>query len=105
MVAARIKGVQNQSAKAFVGPPPEYPEALAKRNLGGIAIVSFQIAGNGGVQEARLKSASDPALGESALTAIRLWRFLPRIKDGRAIPARAEMPFIFGTSKSDHKTS
>jgi TonB family protein len=42
-----------------------------------------------------VKSASDPAFGEAALGAVKLWRFLPRVKDDYPPETRADVPVVF----------
>jgi TonB family protein len=47
------------------------------------------------VLDPQVKEASDPAFGESAVVAARQWRFLPRVKNGRAVETQVDMPFDF----------
>ena len=42
-----------------------------------------------------LRSASDPAFGEAALAAIRMWRFLPSVRNGTPVATNAVIPFVF----------
>lgn len=95
MTARRIEGVTDASLRPFVGPAPEYPRALLKDRVQGQAVVKFRVTRTGAVVDPEVKTASDPVFGESALAAMRLWRFLPAVKEGRAVEARAEMPFQF----------
>ena len=95
MVAKRIVNVQEAMPKPLVGPAPEYPAKLRKAGIKGEAKVSFVISPHGRVLKAEIKSASDPAFGEAALAAIRQWRFLPKIKEGRAVETMATLPFVF----------
>ena len=43
--------------------------------------------------------ARDSDLGEAVLAVIRQWRFLPRVKNGRPVAERAELPFMFSVPK------
>jgi len=96
MIAARIKDVRNApSPRPFMGPAPEYPAALRKAKVKGEAVVGMRIDIHGNVQDPCVKSASDPAFGESAVAALRLWRFLPRVKDGSPVETKAQMRFDF----------
>ena len=81
--------------RPFVGPSPEYPPGLRKAKVKGEAMIRLQIRANGAVLDPQVRSASDPAFGEAALAAIRMWRFLPKVKDGRPVGTEAEMPFSF----------
>ncbi len=95
MVARRIKDVHAAPPKLFVGTPPEYPAALRKSGAKGMAVISVRIGANGDVFDPVVKSATDPAFGEAALTAIRDWRFLPKVKDDLPVETKADVPFIF----------
>jgi len=95
MIAKRIAGRVDGGPKPFVGPIPEYPPSLRKAKLKGEAVISFWIRATGRTRDPVIKSASDPAFGESALAAARLWRFLPQIKNGEPVETRVDMPFVF----------
>jgi TonB family protein len=95
MTAKRIETVENAMPKIFVGLQPEYPAALLKSRTSGHVIVSLRIGANGRVYDPTVKKASDPAFGESALAAVRMWRFLPQVKNGHAIETHADMPIDF----------
>jgi TonB family protein len=97
MVHERIKDLQDSPCSPFVGPAPEYPKALYKKGIDGSATLSFAIDARGAVSEPVLVSATQPEFGEAAMAVIRLWRFLPRVKDGHPVSTRAEMPFAFTT--------
>jgi TonB family protein len=96
MVKKRIAGITDAAPTPFVGPPPEYPEKLFKANVAGQAVIHFTLSPNGRVVDPVIKSSTDPAFGESALTAARLWRFLPKVKGGAAVPVQVDLPFNFG---------
>jgi TonB family protein len=95
MVAKRIAGIQDAEPKAFIGPAPEYPPALREKKIKGEAVVGLRLSPRGVVLDPAVARASDPAFGEAALEAVRQWRFLPAVKQGRAIETKVEMPFNF----------
>jgi len=95
MTKKRIASVKEAAPTLLIGPQPEYPAALRKSNISGKTMISLRIGANGRVYDPVLKSASDPAFGESALTAVRMWRFLPQVKNGRPIETQAELPINF----------
>ena len=101
MVRQRIKDVKDSPVKPFVGPAPEFPKALRRKKIDGTATVSFTVDPRGRVGDPAVVSASQPEFGEAALAAIRQWRFLPGVKDGRPVESRAEMPFEFTSPKND----
>jgi len=93
MVAARVKGVHAAAPKFFIGPKPVYPRALKKEK--GQAMVAVHIGANGAVTDPVVTSATDPAFGDSAVTAVRMWRFLPAVKDDIPVSMNVVIPFIF----------
>ena len=95
MVVKRIEGVKNAQPKPFVGPAAAYPPTLYDTKANGTAKIRMRIGRNGAVVDPAVESASDPAFGEAALAAIRVWRFLPKIQDGHPVESDAEMPFNF----------
>ena len=99
MVAKRVENSPDTMPKPFVGPAPEYPERLRKTKIAGRAVVSIRVSPRGRVLDPVVKNASDPAFGESALAAVRQWRFLPLIKNGEAQEMKVDMPFVFAVPK------
>jgi TonB family protein len=95
MVRTRTEGVQNEALSAWVHPSPLYPPDLKKRRVKGSAVISVRITNRGYVIEASVKSATDLAFGQAALVAVRQWQFLPPIKDGVPMAAKADIPFNF----------
>lgn len=55
---------------------PEYPEALKRLYIGGVVRVEAVIRPNGGVESTQLLGGS-PILGQSAMKAIKQWKFSP----------------------------
>jgi TonB family protein len=95
MVANRIALVHDADLQPFLGPLPEYPEALLATRPKGQAVLSFRVGVHGEVIAPAVVSATDPAFGTAAIAAIQQWRFLPRVKDNSPVEMPAEMPFVF----------
>jgi TonB family protein len=55
---------------------PEYPEALKRLYIGGVVKVEAVVTANGAVESTQLLGGS-PILGQSAMKAIRQWKFSP----------------------------
>ena len=72
---------------------------LLKTNIAGEAVIALTVSPNGRVLDPQIKRATDPAFGEAALAAARLWRFLPKVETGRAVATTVEMPFQFFAGK------
>lgn len=102
MVAKRIAGVKDANPKPFFGPTPEYPKALKKAGTKGEALLSIRITRTGAVLDPTVISTTDPAFGEAALVAVRLWRFLPKMENGNPVEMKVNLPFEF--SPPDEKS-
>lgn len=64
---------------------PRYPAALVKLRREGVVVVECVIDRDGRIREARSLSGPHPALEESALEAVRRWRFAPGTLNGEPV--------------------
>jgi TonB family protein len=55
---------------------PEYPETLKRLYIGGVVRVATTVAPNGTVENAELLGGN-PVLGQSAMKAIKQWKYSP----------------------------
>jgi TonB family protein len=83
--------------------PPVYPEIARARGYEGIVLVSAEILHTGRVEQAKIrKSSGYSILDQSALNAVKTWRFEPAKKSGRPFTMWVEVPikFVLKTDKS-----
>lgn len=99
MVEKRTKTAKDARPQLLMSVQPRYPEALAGSKPAGQAVVSCVIAASGQPQKIQLKSASDPAFGQAAVTALSQWWFVPAVVGGKAVDSPAELPFAFTPPK------
>jgi len=92
--AAKPVLVDNSELKPLRQASPIVPEALAE--LSGEVEIEFMIDHKGYVAEAKVLTATSPALGELARLAALKWKFTPIVRNGVAVPVRAVQPFRFG---------
>lgn len=95
VVAKRVATMKPAAPKPFFGSMPAYPAALRQTGLKGTAVVTMLITAQGRVRDPVVERASEPPFGQEALTAVRQWRFLPRVVDGQPVETRVSMPFAF----------
>ena len=95
LIARRIKDRPDGPLAVFFGPMPDYPAKLEKSKIPGEVQLRVRIRPTGAVVDATIVSATEPSMGEAALTAVRQWRFLPRIKNGRPVETIAVIPIAF----------
>jgi TonB family protein len=86
--------VDNSELKPLRQASPSVPESLT--GLSGEVEIEFLIDHKGYVADAKVLSATPPALGELARLAALKWKFTPIIKNGVAVPVKAVQPFRFG---------
>jgi TonB family protein len=101
LIAKRIAGVKQAGPQPFFGTAPEYPAALQGTGVRGEAVVALKIGTTGAVLDPTIVRASAPAFGETALAAVRQWRFLPRVVDGRAVETKVNLPVTFEPPKPE----
>jgi TonB family protein len=73
---------------------PLYPEDTRQANVAGTVALDVVIAADGRVQTAHAISGPD-LLTESAVDAVKLWRFQPYKFDGKPIPVEATLHLYF----------
>jgi TonB family protein len=95
MIARRAAGLQDGPPRPFLSPPPEYPPELLKTKAKGEVVVRLHIEPNGAVLNPQIVRTSDPAFGEATVAAVREWRFIPRIKDGKPVESTVAKPLNF----------
>ena len=95
MIAKRITGVAQAGPKPLYGTAPAYPAVLNKSGLKGEVVVTTRIDARGHVVEPVIERASAPPFGEEALAAVRSWRFIPQVQEGRAVESKVSIPFAF----------
>ena len=64
---------------------PKYPEAARKARMEGQVGIEAEITAEGSVRDPRVVHAVNPLLDESALTAVRQWKYRPVLVDGKPV--------------------
>jgi bla regulator protein blaR1 len=62
--------------KLVVRVEPEYPETLRRLNIGGIVRLEITISAKGNVEIATVMGGN-PILGQSAIVAVKMWKYAP----------------------------
>lgn len=79
---------------------PLYPPRALRARLEGVVLVEFIITPEGLVQSAGIVRADPPEVFDNAvLTAVKKWKFKPKIVGGRAVPRRARQEVRFSLPK------
>ena len=76
--------------------PPEYPQSAREHGIGGWVDVQFTVQADGALNEVTVVGAQPVGVFEqSALDAVRHWRYQPQLKDGAAVAQRARVRVRF----------
>ena len=76
--------------------PPHYPESARRRGIEGTALLKMRITAQGTVEDVQVeRSAGHPDLDQSAVEAVRRWRFEPASRGGEAVAVWVVIPVEF----------
>ena len=79
--------------------PPYYPDSAKQRGEQGRVILRVDVSADGLAGSVSiLRSSGFGRLDESAVAAVRGWRFIPATRGGRPVPGVAEVPVNFQLS-------
>lgn len=80
-------------------PPPTYPQTAIERRWEGTVLLRLHVTAEGHVgQIAILDSSGYDVLDGAAVHAVRAWRFVPAIRDGRPVASSVRLPVRFELS-------
>jgi periplasmic protein TonB len=76
---------------------PRYPESARRRGIEGTVLLKMRITAQGRVEDVQVaRSAGHPDLDESAMEAVRRWRFEPARRNGEPVAEDAVLlPVVF----------
>lgn len=61
------------------------------------ATLMFTVTEEGRVLNPEVVETTNEAFGEAAMTAVRFWQFIPRIKNGKPVSSQVKLPIVFGS--------
>ncbi len=75
---------------------PKYPSRYRRRNIEGEVKLELIVDENGQVTTVKiLESSGYNLMDQSAMTAVRQWKFKPEQRDGRYVKSRLQLPVVF----------
>jgi periplasmic protein TonB len=86
-------------------PPPGYPEMARQRGYEGVVRVQAEILADGRVGKAVISQSSGYAiLDQTAINAVKAWKFIPAKKSGIPYKTWAELPIKFVISDNNSQS-
>jgi TonB family protein len=82
---------------------PKYPQQALRARLQGNVVLMLSVDEEGYVTEAR-PTSGDPQLVESALGAVRKWKYVPYDLNGRGVGVTTKVAFVFSISETGFRT-
>ncbi|MGH8083786.1 MAG: energy transducer TonB [Lysobacter sp.] len=77
-------------------PPPVYPPELACADIGGTVGLLMEIGVDGSPANIRIESSSgQPMLDQSAMEAVKAWKFRPGTRNGNPVSTDLRVPVTF----------
>jgi TonB family protein len=74
---------------------PQYTAEAMRAGVQGVVTLECVVQPDGTIGEVRVTKALDPGLDQEAIKAVKLWRFKPGLKDGKAVPVRVALETSF----------
>lgn len=91
-------------AAYLANPRPPYPLAARRLGLEGKVVLRVEILESGSVAQVLVaRGSGHDMLDQSALQAVKQWRFVPARKGGEAVSASVEVPISFRLEERDRE--
>src|SRR5262249_20407462 len=81
--------------KAIYHPEPEFSDEARREHYQGVVVLLIVVGVDGRAHDIRTLHALGMGLDETAIAAVRTWRFEPGKKDGRPVPVEMEVDVDF----------
>ena len=76
---------------------PEYPARAISTGIEGVVTLEAVVETNGSVGDVRVLKPVHPMLDESAIAALKQWKFRPGVRDGKPVRVAVEVEMSFTT--------
>ncbi len=95
-IAEMQKLQTDRKARVIYRVDPEYPQDAREKKIEGTVALSMTIDHDGIPQNVQVKRSLSPSLDQSAVDAVRKWRFEPAIKNGQPASMFVSIDVYFG---------
>jgi TonB family protein len=81
--------------RATYAPDPEYSDKARKKKLNGTVILALVVGTDGRPRDITIKQSPSADLNQSAIAALKQWKFTPGTKDGQPVPVALDVEMSF----------
>jgi len=89
----------DQLPKLIKGEAPHYPETLSASGGSGRTTIIFTINEQGSTTDLKVKSATGNDISNTALAALRTWKFSPALLQGKPVSVTTQLTFAFDSQE------
>ncbi|HEY3103897.1 MAG TPA: TonB family protein, partial [Pyrinomonadaceae bacterium] len=100
LAAAEKFGQKDRKAKLIYRVEPEYTADAREKQIVGTVLLGVTVGHDGLPQNIQIKRSLFPSLDQSAVEAVRKWRFEPALKDGQPVSMYMLVEFFFSPDGS-----
>ncbi len=83
------------------GDNPVYPPEARAKKIEGAVVIDATIGKDGGIKDLRVVKTPDPSLAESALKAVRTWRYHPYLLNGEPVEVVTRVNVVYSHCESE----
>jgi protein TonB len=77
------------------GENPTYPPEARKKKIQGTVVIDTTVSKDGAIDDLHVVKTPDPSLAESALKAVRTWRYRPYLLNGDPVAVQTTVNVTF----------
>lgn len=71
--------------RPYFAPDPEYSEYARQKKIAGTVLLALAVNAGGTVDTVKVVRSLEPSLDQEAVDAVKLWKFTPATRDGKAV--------------------
>lgn len=79
---------------------PDYPYELRREGIAGVVTISCVIDARGNVTDVTVEKSTNPAFNNSAVAALKKWKFKPATLEGEPVAQKIIIPLKFNVQET-----
>lgn len=94
-VGAARQNVPDRMPQPLQQDKPVYPFNMRAKGIKGTVVVEYIVDADGKVSNAKAIQSPNEELSKAAEDAVRKWKFVPGMQNGKNVPSRMRVPIVF----------